>query len=205
VREREVANDEGTVSVAEALLLLEEINRLKAKIDEYEDRLAELDGLAHSDPLVGLPNRRSFLVKLQRLIRSVEEHNIPAAVMLADLDGLKSINDTFGHAAGDDALVEVSRLLVASVRKSDCVSRLGGDEFGILLFEAEELSAWQLALRVVETVDDHQFCVNQVCVPLSVAVGVAAIQRGDTPGSVLERADREMYRIKRLKPSLARS
>ena len=191
--------DERTVSLGEALLLLDEISRLQAKIDGYEARLAELDSLAHSDALVDLPNRRSFFVKLKRLITSVEQYHIPAAVMLADVDGLKVINDTFGHKAGDNALVEVSRLLVASVRKCDCVSRLGGDEFGILLFEAEELSAWQLALRVVETLDDHEFCVDHVSVPLSVAVGVAAIRPGDTPDSVLERADKEMYRIKRLK------
>jgi diguanylate cyclase (GGDEF)-like protein len=199
------ANDDGILSLAEAAVLLDEIKRLRGQLAQYEERLGELDRLAHCDTLVGLANRRSFLVKLERLIASVEQFNVPAAIILADVDGLKSINDTFGHKAGDAALVEVSRLMVAGVRRTDCVARLAGDEFGILLHAADELSAWQLALRVVETVDEYPFYVDQVRVPLSVAVGVGVIQPGDTSESVLERADKEMYRIKACAPRHSRT
>lgn len=200
-----MANDDGAVSVVEAQILVSEIERLRAEIARLQERLGELESLAHSDALVGLVNRRGLLVKLNRLIESVQHHDDPSAIIFADVDGLKSINDTFGHHAGDKALVEISRLLVASVRKSDCVARLAGDEFCILLYQTEELSAWELALRVVETVNDHQFCVGQVCVPLSLAIGVAVIRPGDTPESVLERADKEMYRIKGLRPPRVRT
>jgi diguanylate cyclase (GGDEF)-like protein len=202
LHESQVANTNDGLSLEEALVLLREIQRLQSEIARYENRVRELECLAHNDALVGLANRRSLLVKLQRLIDGVEQFGVPAAVIFADVDGLKSINDTFGHTAGDKALVEISRLLVASVRKSDCVARLAGDEFCILLHQTEEVSAWQLALRVVETVDEHEFCIDQVCVPLSVAVGVAVVRRGDTPESVLERADKEMYRIKGLAPRM---
>jgi diguanylate cyclase (GGDEF)-like protein len=190
------ANDDGVVSLDDAVVLLEEIKRLQAELARYKEQLSELDRLAHCDALVGLANRRSFLVKLERLIVSVKQFDVPAAIIFADVDGLKSINDTFGHNVGDKALVEVSRLLVASVRKADCVARLAGDEFGILLHQTDELSAWQLALRVVVTVDEHQFYVDHVRVPLSVAVGVGVIRPSDNSESVLERADKEMYRIK---------
>jgi diguanylate cyclase (GGDEF)-like protein len=76
------------------------------------------------------------------------------------------------------------------------VARLSGDEFGILLEQADELKAWQTALRVTETLDAWRFCIDGTCLPLSAAVGVAAIRAEDTIESVLKRADKEMYRIK---------
>ena len=192
----DAAKDDGRISLDDALALVDEIERLRARLAEYEVRVAELDELAHRDPLVNLPNRRSFLANLDRLIARTDRYGGEAALMFVDLDGLKAINDRFGHDAGDKALIEVARLLVASVRESDFVARLAGDEFGILLEQSDELSAWQTALRVVEAVDDCEFCVESVCLPLSVAVGVGMIKRGDTAQSVLTRADKEMYRIK---------
>ena len=118
------ANDEGKVSLDDALALLDEIERLRTKVAEYEARVAELDRLAHHDSLVGLPNRRSFLTNLERLIARIDRYGDQAAMLFVDLDGLKAINDKFGHNAGDKALVEVSRLLVASVRNADFVARL---------------------------------------------------------------------------------
>lgn len=117
-------------------------------------------------------------------------------MLFIDMDGLKLINDRFGHAAGDAALVEVAKIIVASVRDSDCVGRLGGDEFAVILERADELSAWQMGLRIVETVVGSQYCVDGVCLPLSVAVGVGTIERGDTAEAVIERADKAMYQVK---------
>jgi len=196
----DVANDDGRVSFDDALALVDEIERLRARLAEYEARVAELDRLAHRDALVDLPNRRSFFANLERLIARIERYGGEAALVFVDVDGLKAINDRFGHNAGDQALVEVARLLMTSVRNSDFVARFAGDEFAILLEQSDELSAWQTALRVVEAVDDCQFCVENVCLPLSVAVGVGVIKPGDTPQSVLARADKEMYRIKAIAP-----
>ena len=192
---RSVANDD-VVSLAEAEVLVGEIERLRAELDKVEARVGQLDELAHQDSLVHLPNRRSFLGSLERTIARVERYGQPAAMLFVDVDGLKSINDKFGHTAGDEALIEVAKLLVTSVRKTDCVARIGGDEFGIVLERADESRAWQMALRVVETVVGSQFCVNGSCLPLSVAVGVGMIEPGDNPQNVIGRADRQMYRVK---------
>lgn len=196
MRDSRAANDPGDLSLEDAIVLVDEIERLRAELARSEARLAELDRLAHRDALVDLPNRRSFLERLERILVRVQNHGARAALLFVDVDGLKAINDKFGHGAGDKALVQVSRSLVASVRGSDFVGRLAGDEFGILLEDLDELSAWQMALRIVETVDDCQFCIDGVCLPLSVAVGVGKIEPGDTAELVLARADREMYRIK---------
>lgn len=193
---RLVANDYGLISLAEAEALVSEVERLRAALNEVEQRLGQLDELAHLDSLVNLPNRRSFLAKLERAIERVQRHGHPAAVLLVDVDGLKLINDTFGHKAGDEALIEIAQLLVASVRKTDSVARMGGDEFCVLLEHLDEQRAWVMALRVVESVVGSQFCVNGTCLRLSVAVGVGMITPGDDPQSVIDRADREMYRIK---------
>ena len=193
---RRPANDDRVISLAEAEALVGEIERLGAEIDTLKARAEQLDELAHQDPLVHLPNRRSFVGSLKRLIARVERHGHPAAMLFVDVDGLKSINDRFGHTAGDEALIEVAKLLVASVRKTDCVARLGGDEFGILLERADETRAWHMALRVVETVVGSQFCVDGNCLSLSVAVGVGMIEPGDNPQTVIGRADRQMYRVK---------
>ena len=176
--------------------LLQEISLLRAALGKCASRIAELDRLANVDPLVELPNRRNFLSRLESSISEVHRSDVEGAVLFLDVDGLKTINDKFGHEAGDKALVQVARLLIASVRTGDMVARLAGDEFAILLERTDELSAWRMALRVVEAVDDCRFCLDDVCVTLSVAVGVAMIKREDTPQAVIARADREMYRIK---------
>lgn len=191
-----LANDDRPVSLSEAEALVHEIERLQAQVETLESTISELDRLAYRDPLVDLANRRSFLADLEHLIARVERYGGPASMMFVDVDGLKQINDTFGHGAGDEALVQVAKMLVATVRRSDCVARLGGDEFAILLERADELSAWHMGLRVVERIVSSQFCVNGAWLPLSVAVGVGAIQPGDTPQSVMTRADKAMYRVK---------
>jgi diguanylate cyclase (GGDEF)-like protein len=189
-----VANDDDGAGDSGALA--REVDRLRSEIARLQARVNELDDLANLDPLVGLPNRRGFEVRLADLLARVNRHGDEAAMVFVDVDGLKDINDKFGHVAGDDALIEIGRMLVASVRSSDCVARLGGDEFGVLLERTDELSAWQMALRIVETVMGSEFCVAGSCLPLSVAVGVGPIKPGDDAKSVIERADKEMYRVK---------
>jgi diguanylate cyclase (GGDEF)-like protein len=187
---------DGALTLSDAEALIREIDRLRSEITTLEQRVSQLDMLAHRDPLVDLPNRRSFLAVLEALIGRVERYGDEAAMLFVDLDGLKRINDKFGHAAGDQALIQVGQMLVSSVRKSDYVARIGGDEFGILLERVDERGAWEMALRIVETVVGSQFCVDGCCLPLSVAVGVGPVRADDDPQSVIARADKEMYRVK---------
>lgn len=173
-----------------------EVARLRDEIARLEQKIAQLDKLAHEDVLVGLPNRRGFMRHLEHLIDRVRRYGDSAALLFIDIDGLKMINDSFGHAAGDHALVQVSERLKQGVRASDCVARIGGDEFGVLLEHADEDSARETAARLVDTVAAREFVHEGIALPLSVAIGVGLISGSDQPEAVMARADAEMYEVK---------
>jgi len=173
-----------------------EVARLQDEIVELRKRVEQLDALAHQDSLCDLPNRRGFMRVLERTIDRVKRYEEQAAILFVDLDGLKMINDSSGHGAGDEALIEVSRMLVGGVRKSDLVARIGGDEFAILLIHSDEESAVETASRLVDMIADCDFRHDGELLPLSVAIGVGMIHPEDTPEQAIARADAEMYRRK---------
>jgi len=176
--------------------LIDEISRLRAHVAQLEARVGELDQLAHQDALVDLPNRRGFMRELERLVDQAKRYGEPSAMLFVDLDGLKMINDTFGHKAGDGSLIQVAELLVGGVRRSDVVARIGGDEFGILLAHADEANAHETAARLTDLICDCEFTHDGDALPLSVAIGVAMIGPADEPETIMARADEEMYRRK---------
>ena len=176
--------------------MAEEIAHLRAQVARLESQVSELDQLAHCDPLVPLANRRGMLRELETMIARHERHDMPAAMLFVDLDDLKVLNDSFGHMGGDAALVYVAEKLVEGTRANDCVARLGGDEFCILLDHADEKSALETAERLVDTIASEDFLYEGSAMPLSVAIGVTLIEKGDTPATVLARADKAMYRVK---------
>ena len=114
------------VDVEDRQRLIEEISLLRGKVARLQERVEQLDQLAHQDSLINLPNRRGFMRELERLIGRVDRYGINAAMLFVDLDGLKMINDTFGHRAGDEALIQVAALLATGVRHGDIVARIGG-------------------------------------------------------------------------------
>jgi diguanylate cyclase (GGDEF)-like protein len=176
--------------------LLAENERLRAEVNRLEQKVAELDELAHQDSLIALPNRRGFIRQLDQVVERVNRQGDSAAMLFVDLDGLKMINDSFGHQAGDEALIEVATMLVGGVRRSDCVARIGGDEFGILLEHASEATARETTARLVDLIASCDFTHDGDALPLSVAIGYAMIRPSDDAPSVMARADSEMYKRK---------
>jgi diguanylate cyclase (GGDEF)-like protein len=176
--------------------LVEEISRLRRQVVQLQDRVEELDRLAHQDSLIDLPNRRGFLRELERLIARVSRYGAKGAMLFVDVDGLKAINDSFGHRAGDQALIQVADLLASGVRKSDVCARIGGDEFGILLENADEATAHETAGRLIDMIADCELVHDGDELPLSVAIGVGLIDADDTAETVMARADEAMYRRK---------
>jgi diguanylate cyclase (GGDEF)-like protein len=176
--------------------LMATIAALRGEVARLESRVKELDQLAHLDSLVPLPNRRGLVRQLQMLISRVDRYGDAAAMLFVDLDGLKVLNDRLGHTAGDAALIQVALLLVGGVRASDTVARVGGDEFAILLDRADEAIACETAERLVSQIAETMFRHDGVSMPLSVAIGVTMIEKGDNPVTVMARADQAMYRVK---------
>ena len=184
------------VDVEDRERLVQEISSLRGKVARLQERVEQLDQLAHQDSLIDLPNRRGFMRELERLIARVDRYGIHGAMLFVDLDGLKIINDTLGHRAGDEALIQVAALLVKGVRHSDVVARIGGDEFGILLESSDEGAAHETAARLIEQISACEVLYEGEALPLSVAIGVGIIDSLDTPEAVMERADEAMYRRK---------
>ena len=182
--------------ITDAAHLMEEIGRLRAQVSQLQERVEQLDDLAHRDTLINLPNRRGFMRELERLIDRARRHDHMAAMLFVDLDGLKMINDTFGHRAGDGALIQVAEMLSKGVRRSDVVARIGGDEFAVLLENATEESAHETASRLEDMICSCEFTHDGDALPLSVAIGVGMIDGDDEPNAVMDRADEEMYRRK---------
>jgi diguanylate cyclase (GGDEF)-like protein len=181
---------------ADVQRLVEEISRLRGQVAQLQERVEQLDHLAHQDSLIDLPNRRGFLRELERLIARVSRYGDNAAMLFVDVDGLKAINDSFGHRAGDEALIQVADLLSNGVRKSDVCARIGGDEFGILLENADERTAHETAARLIDQIACCELLHEGDELPLSVAIGVGLINGNDTAETVMARADEEMYRRK---------
>ncbi len=176
--------------------LAEENRRLRASIDEMQVRLQELEKLADCDTLTPLPNRRAFLREVERVLRQVERYGTPAALLYVDVNSLKGINDRFGHAAGDAALLHVAASLSDLVRATDFVARIGGDEFGLVLDHLDGASAADTAERIAECIARVPVSVGGCDIIVSVATGMTTMDKGDTVEGAIARADRNMYAAK---------
>jgi diguanylate cyclase (GGDEF)-like protein len=172
---------------------LEALARLAAERDDLAERLAASEALADRDALTPTFNRRAFLRELHRTMSEVERYKTPAAVLYVDLDGFKALNDSFGHAAGDAVLRHVGRLLSESVRESDIVGRLGGDEFGILLNHANAEEARAKADALSQLINHSAIVHAGQAHRIALSIGVHAIAIAEEPEAAIARADEAMY------------
>jgi len=173
---------------------LDENQLLSSALAKMRDRIEELERLVDSDTLTPLPNRRRFVREVERVVHHGRRYGSPASwVMFVDLDGLKQINDTQGHIAGDAALIHVATILQAMVRTTDIVARIGGDEFGLLLEHIDAEAARDKAQRLIEAVADQPLVMGGKRMRLSISIGLAELSAEDDAETLIARADSAMY------------
>jgi diguanylate cyclase (GGDEF)-like protein len=159
---------------------------------------SELFHLATHDGLTGLANRSLFLERLRQCLALARRDERPFGLLNLDMDGLKPINDRYGHRAGDAALREIARRIRTASREADTVARLGGDEFGVILPRLSDAEgALAHAQRLTRQIE-QPFAFEDRLIPLGASIGVAVFPNdGAELDSLLEHADQAMYRTKR--------
>lgn len=169
------------------------IRRLRAQLARALARIEQLQDLADTDFLLDIPNRRGFERELDRSVAYIKRYHASGALIVLDVDRLKPINDAFGHAAGDQVLKSVVAALTQQVRSSDIVGRLGGDEFGLLLWNLTENDARAKAASLEQAVDGLKFTFGGSTVTAGASAGVALLGLHADAQKALEEADRAMY------------
>jgi len=166
---------------------------LRSRLKAAERRIAELEAAADTDFLLEIPNRRGFERELARAIAYMKRYRASGALIVLDVDRLKPVNDSFGHAAGDEVLKAIAGALTGQIRASDVVGRLGGDEFALLLWNLSETDAKAKAAIFEQAIDDLSFTFRGQRVTAGASAGVALLGAQSDAGRALEEADAAMY------------
>ena len=195
--------DEALSPLARAAIsdLLVENQRLLEELDKARERSAHLERLADEDALMPVANRRAFMRELSRLMALAKRYDSASSVIYIDLNGMKMINDRWGHNAGDAALQHVARLLIDNTRHADIIGRLGGDEFGVLLVKTDQHNAEVKAASLARTIEQHPLVWDGAPIRLSAAFGAYCFTGRETVAEALAAADQAMYRAKQTQHS----
>ena len=173
--------------------LMAEVSRLREELERAQKRVGYLEELADQDTLTPVFNRRAFVRELTRMMSFAERYGMVGSVVYFDVNGMKEINDGYGHGAGDAALAHVARTMLAQLRESDVVGRLGGDEFGVILPQADHAAASAKGLALAEAIAAQAFEFEGQWLRVGVAYGVHTFAAGDQAQAALDAADRAMY------------
>ena len=191
----------GVVLCRQVLAILENAqlsDRLQANNGALREANRRLEGLATTDLLTGLPNHRALIAALDHELERANRFNRPCSLVFLDLDHFKALNDSLGHSAGDAALNELATVVRTALRGIDILGRWGGEEFLVLLPEADTEGALQAAERIRATAAAHPLASWQGA-RLTCSLGVASYPRdAEDRDSLIEMADRAMYAAKRL-------
>lgn len=158
----------------------------------------EIERLSVTDGLTGTYLRRYFLERLREELSRAEQYNIDLAFIMVDLDHFKKCNDSFGHLVGDVVLKEVAGILKQKVREIDLVGRFGGEEFCILLPEANKADAYVVAERIRKAVEGYTIKAYDETLSITISMGISSFPE-DSPGleDLIENADTALYEAKR--------
>jgi diguanylate cyclase (GGDEF)-like protein len=195
-----IPNGEFTPKVRDSILqLAHEIERLRRDLARTRARLADLAKTADEDMLLPVLNRRAFMRELSRFIALAARHGTASSLLYFDLNGFKTINDQFGHAAGDAALKHFAETVAGQIRETDVLARIGGDEFGIILAHVRYDQALATADRLAALVKERPLPWDGRKISLGCSFGVAELHAGLNADTAIKVADQQMYAQKRAK------
>ncbi len=170
---------------------------LRAYAKQLEGMNVELERLATTDSLTGLANRRAFRERMTQELRRLDRYGGEACLMMMDLDHFKTVNDSYGHDAGDAVLREVSQRIASQLRETDTFGRLGGEEFAVLAAGIPVAQGAMVAERVLNIVREAPVVWNGLEIAVTTSIGMTPLRAGD--GSIdaaLARADQALYASK---------
>lgn len=173
---------------------------LRISLYEQSRLIAELEKLATTDPLTGIWNRRYLLTKAEQELTRAIRYNSPFSVLTIDLDKFKQINDLYGHSVGDKVLIQVTENILSLLHKVDCLGRMGGEEFAILLPDNDTLLAVNVAERIRSKIANLVFNIGDISLQITACIGVASYQsenKYETVDAILQRADKALYQAKK--------
>jgi diguanylate cyclase (GGDEF)-like protein len=191
---RDVTRDENSGDVS---ALEQEVFALRRELRLLQLANEELERLVVRDTLTPLFNRRHFISCLADRLNRLERYGSRSALVFIDVNEMKRINDTFGHSAGDYALLHIARLLAGSIRSTDIAARVGGDEFALLLDGVTEDGAIDKANQLASVIAESQCRFGEELLPLSASFGCTELRAGDSDFAAIARADMAMYATKR--------
>lgn len=174
-----------------------EVKESEVRIKELEDKLAHMSELVREDQLTGSLNRRGLDDVFEREADRADRRGTPLCAAMLDLDNFKKLNDTYGHSAGDEALVHLVRIVKQTLRSIDVIARYGGEEFLIVMPETTLDEAAQAMSRVQRELTTHFFTANDQRLFITFSAGVAIRAPHESQEAVLKRADKAMYEAKR--------
>ena len=173
-----------------------DVTEAEAKIKDLENKLAQMSELVREDQLTGSLNRRGMDDIFEREAGRADRRNTPLCLAMLDLDNFKKLNDQYGHAAGDEALVHLVRIVKQTLRSIDVIARYGGEEFIIIIPETEIEEAAQAMTRVQRELTKHFFTANDQRLFITFSAGVALRGFHETQEALIKRADKAMYEAK---------
>lgn len=164
----------------------------------YEEMEDQLLTLAHTDALTGIWNRRFFEQSVKSILENTSSATKECALLVLDIDYFKSINDSYGHAVGDEVLQKVVEVIKHSLREGDILGRVGGEEFAFLLIDVEHSQALQIAERVRKNIENNKFILGDATqISLSVSIGLTIKKtKNENLLAMMVRSDKALYQAK---------
>ncbi|MBT5188033.1 MAG: GGDEF domain-containing protein [Kordiimonadaceae bacterium] len=193
-----IPQSEMTPKVQKAIMtLMAEVEYMRGELEIAHRQISELEKLTDQDSLIEISNRRAFVREMTRMISYSDRYGINSSLIFLDMNDLKILNDTYGHKVGDQALTHVAKIMIGSLRDSDIIGRLGGDEFGIILPKASEQNANAKAKQILEEIAKNPLKLQGKKIPLQLAYGIYPLHSGLSPDQALDHADKKMYSHKK--------